>query len=169
MSPAENVTGKRIVAALIDIVILGVVFVIFAALFGDTETSKNGSDDGAGFQLNLTGLPFVLYLGVVLVYYIGTEAMRSATPGKLALGLRIASADDTPLSIGRVVVRNVLRIVDGLPFLYLVGIITIAASKRDQRIGDMAAQTIVVPARGATSGATDATGAPPADTDTTRF
>jgi uncharacterized RDD family membrane protein YckC len=46
--------------------------------------------------------------------------------------------------VRQAVVRNLLRVVDGLPFLYLVGIITIAASKRDQRVGDMAAGTIVV-------------------------
>ena len=69
-----------------------------------------------------------------------------ATPGKLVMSLRVASADDTPLTPGRVALRNILRVVDGLPVLYLVGLITVAASKRNQRVGDIAARSLVVAA-----------------------
>ncbi len=148
--------------------ILGLVFGIFVLLF-ETSTVKREYSTITTYRLILTGWPLALYVMIVAAYYIGTEAVLAATPGKAFLDLRVASLDVRPPSARQAVVRNLLRIVDGLPFLYLVGIITIAASKRDQRIGDMAAQTIVVPARGATSGATDATGAPPTDTDITRF
>ncbi len=149
MPTEENVTGKRIVAALIDIAILAGIFLVFSVVAGDTETGTRDTANGttSGIQFNLTGWPMALYLVVVAAYYIGSEAAVSATPGKLALGLRVASADGSTLSLGKVIVRNLLRIVDGLPFLYLVGIITIAASKRDQRVGDMAAGTIVVRAQ----------------------
>lgn len=39
---------------------------------------------------------------------------------------------------------NILRVVDWLPFRYLLGIIVVAASKPDQRLGDMAAGTVVI-------------------------
>ena len=45
---------------------------------------------------------------------------------------------------GAVLTRTVLRLVDGLPLVYVVGTITMLASKRDQRLGDMAAETLVV-------------------------
>ena len=154
MSPTENVTGKRVVAALVDIVTLSVVFVVFVLLFGDTEsstTTSSGTTTDHGFRFNLNGWPFVVYLIVALAYFIVTEAVWPATPGKLALGLRVTSVGGAPMTIGKAVVRNLLRIVDGLPVLYLVGIITIAASKLDQRVGDMVAGTVVVSAR--TSGA----------------
>jgi uncharacterized RDD family membrane protein YckC len=53
-------------------------------------------------------------------------------------------ADGSVFDWSGALIRNVLRLVDGLPFLYLVGIITIAASKKKQRLGDMAAGTLVV-------------------------
>jgi uncharacterized RDD family membrane protein YckC len=159
MAETENVTGKRIVAALIDFAILGVVFALFVFLFGDTETTSRAPDGTTthGFQFNLNGWPFVLYLVAVLVYYAAAELVFAATPGKLALGLRVVSADETPLTSSRIIVRNLLRLVDALPFLYIVGIIAIAASRRDQRVGDMAARTVVVSAdrTNAPSGAVD--------------
>jgi uncharacterized RDD family membrane protein YckC len=43
-----------------------------------------------------------------------------------------------------VLLRNVLRIVDGLPVLYIVGLVTVAVTQRNQRLGDLAAGTLVV-------------------------
>ena len=43
-------------------------------------------------------------------------------------------------------IRNLLRIIDGLPVFYLLGLIVMVSSKRKQRIGDMAAGTVVVKA-----------------------
>ena len=135
-----DVVGKRIVAALIDIVILGIVFIVMAIAFGSSEA------EGGNANVSLTGGSFVLFLLIDLAYYIGFEVVMMATPGKLAMSLRIASADETPLTPGRIALRNILRIVDGLPVLYLVGLVTVAASKRNQRIGDMAARSVVVAA-----------------------
>jgi uncharacterized RDD family membrane protein YckC len=138
---AEDVTGKRIVAAIIDIVVLAVVFFVFAALFGDSESSSG--DEGASFNVNLSGGPAIIYFIVVLAYYIVLEAMTGKTVGKMLMGLRVVAIDGvyTP---GKAVLRNVLRVVDGLPFLYLLGLIVMVSSKRKQRLGDMAAGTLVV-------------------------
>jgi uncharacterized RDD family membrane protein YckC len=144
-----NATGKRIAAALIDVAVLAIIFGVMAWLFGDHETVRT-TTTGPGVnrhnttaQLNLTGLASLVYLGIVVVYYFGFEAALKATPGKLALGLRVVSLNAEPLSLGRMALRNVLRIVDGLPFLYLVGLAVIAGSKHHQRVGDMAAATTV--------------------------
>jgi uncharacterized RDD family membrane protein YckC len=139
---AEDVTGKRIVAAIIDIVVLAVVFVVFAMLFGDTEPED---PDAEGFNLSLTGGPAIIYFLVVIAYYWILEAATGKTLGKMIMGLRVQAIDGayTPM---KAFIRNLLRIVDGLPFLYLLGLIVMATSKRKQRIGDMAAGTIVVKA-----------------------
>ena len=135
----ENLTGKRIVAGIIDVVILAVLFVIMSMLFGDADS------EGSSFSLNLDGGPALLYFLLVMAYYIGLEGTSGQTLGKKAMGLRVVALDGA-LTWGKVVVRNLLRIVDGLPFLYLVGVISIAVSKKHQRIGDMAAQTVVTTA-----------------------
>lgn len=131
--------GKRVVAAIIDIVILGVVWFIMAAMFGETE-----SDDG-GFTASLNGFPALLFFAITLAYYIGMEMYMGATIGKKVLGLRVA-ADAGELTLSAVVLRNVFRIIDGLPVFYLLGFIVAAVRPDNKRIGDIVAKTSVVSA-----------------------
>jgi uncharacterized RDD family membrane protein YckC len=138
-APRENVTGSRIVAAFIDIILLGVVFAVLAALFGDTNS------DDEGFSVNLSGAPGIVYFLIVLAYYLGLETMYGQTLGKKVMGIKVVAIDG-PLTLGKVAIRTVLRLVDGLPILYLLGLIVVAVSKQNQRIGDMAAGTLVVKA-----------------------
>jgi len=137
---AEDVTGKRILAAIIDIVVLAVVFVVFAMLFGDTEPVE---EDTEGFNLSLSGGPALIYFLVVIAYYWIMEAATGKTLGKMAMGLRVVTLDGTPYSAMKAFIRNLLRVIDALPFLYLLGLIIVVVSKRKQRLGDMAAGTVV--------------------------
>jgi uncharacterized RDD family membrane protein YckC len=125
--------GVRIVAGIIDLVIVGAVFYVIAAMSGQTTAE--------GF--NLTGVPFFISIVVGIGYYLVMEAMYGATLGKMALRLRVVRVDGGAISWGESAIRNILRIVDGL-FIYLVAVILIATSQKRQRLGDRAADTIVV-------------------------
>jgi uncharacterized RDD family membrane protein YckC len=138
-APRENVTGIRIVAAIIDIILLAVVFGVMAALFGDSSSDNNS------FSVNLSGGAAVIYFLIVVGYYLGLETMGGQTLGKKVMSIKVVAVDG-PLTFGKVAIRTILRIVDGLPFLYLLGLIVVAVSKQNQRIGDMAAGTLVVKA-----------------------
>lgn len=137
----EDVTGPRIAAALIDVVLLGIVFVVLSLLFGESEGDTG--DGGASFELGLTGLPALLFFALTMAYYIVLESQNGQTLGKRIMKLRVVAIDGQ-LSLGKVVIRTLLRIVDALPFLYLVGFVIMLISKRKQRLGDMAAGTLVV-------------------------
>jgi len=99
-----------------------------------------------------TVLPF-LFIGVfistcgfgiiMLFVYSFLEGKYCATPGKWLLGIRVVGTDLKPCGFGRAFLRNILRFVDGF-FNYLVGILIIAFTDNQQRIGDMAARTIVI-------------------------
>jgi len=69
---------------------------------------------------------------------------RGQTPGKRVMRLRVVDACGMALAPGQIVVRNLVRVVDELPLLYLVGGIAMMVSRRAQRLGDLAAGTIVV-------------------------
>lgn len=140
----RDVTVERIVAAVIDLIILFVVFAVMSAIFGDSSSSSG--DDGASFSLNLSGAPFILYLLIVLGYYFILELKTGQTVGKMLMKLRVVSVSGAPLTAQNIALRTVLRIVDYLPFFYLVGFIAMVASKQKQRIGDMATGTLVVKA-----------------------
>lgn len=77
-------------------------------------------------------------------YYVIPEGFVGWSFGKLLLGLKVVKANGEPYTWGAALLRNVLRIVDGLPVLYLVGLVSIAVTLKKQRIGDLAAGTLVV-------------------------
>jgi uncharacterized RDD family membrane protein YckC len=139
--------GRRIVAALIDIAVLAGLYLVLVALFGDFESGTRTGPDGeetTSFNANLEGAGFVLYVLLVLGYYIVLELILRATVGKLAMGLRVRSVDGGEAALSGIFFRNVLRIVDALPFLYIVGLVSVAVTQHRQRMGDLAGKTVVV-------------------------
>jgi len=84
---------------------------------------------------------FVLTIG----YSIYCEwAWRGQTIGKKLLGLRVVDAEGMRLQFDQVVTRNLIRLVDLLPLAYVVGGLSCWLSRKCQRLGDIAANTIVV-------------------------
>ena len=84
---------------------------------------------------------FVLSIG----YGIALEWFwRGQTFGKRLLRLRVVDAHGLRLQFHQVVIRNLLRAVDMLPMLYLVGGLAAVLTRRAQRLGDLAANTVVV-------------------------
>jgi uncharacterized RDD family membrane protein YckC len=89
----------------------------------------------------ITILYFVLSTGYAMCF---EWYWRGQTLGKRALGIRVIDAEGLGLQPHQVVVRNLLRFVDGLPVTYLVGGVASALNRRSQRLGDLAAHTVVV-------------------------
>lgn len=69
--------------------------------------------------------------------------------GKLAMGLRVVRVDASPVGFLPSLVRNVVRLADYI--FFFVGLWMILVSSRHQRLGDLAAGTIVVRERRAAS------------------
>ena len=118
--------GMRFLALLIDGIIIFVVGVLLGFIFRNAP----------GFSGSLVGL-------LAIAYYIVMEATQGATLGKMALGLRVVKEDGSPISWSESVIRNLLRIIDGL-FAYLIGAILIWTSPLKQRLGDRVAHTVVI-------------------------
>ncbi len=86
----------------------------------------------------------VAYFAVSIGYGIVTEWFwRGQTIGKRLLKLRVLDEQGLRLTFSQIVVRNLLRFVDALPVFYLVGGAAVLASRRAQRLGDYAANTVV--------------------------
>lgn len=138
--------GRRFLAILIDGIILYVINYFITKAFGGTATSSMSGGMSTGF--NLQGPAALIVMLVDLAYYIGMEGMMGATVGKLVCGIRVAMADGSKISMGAAVIRNLLRIVDAIPYLipYLLGAILVWTSPTKQRLGDRVAKTIVVKA-----------------------
>jgi uncharacterized RDD family membrane protein YckC len=93
------------------------------------------------------GVPF-LYIGCFLIqwgYFLWFEWRWSgATPGKRLLGIRVMQAAGMRCPFERLALRNFLRVVDFLPFLYGLGGAVMLLSRHGARLGDMAAGTVCV-------------------------
>ncbi|XID91566.1 RDD family protein [Paenibacillaceae bacterium WGS1546] len=126
--------GMRAIAQLIDMLILGAFN--FAVIISIVLA---GSSDYA--------MAVLLIIGAVCTigYYIGCEYwMGGQTIGKRAVHIRVVRTDGRNAGLLAVVIRNLFRLIDMLPFGYFLGLIVVASSSRDRRIGDMVAGTIVV-------------------------
>jgi uncharacterized RDD family membrane protein YckC len=134
-----EVIGRRVAAALIDGIVVFVLLVLVGIVTGDAEAS------GDYFSVQLEGIEALVWALLALGYYIATEAQWGRTAGKRVLGIRVVRLDGSTAGAGPVVTRNVLRIIDILPILYLVGfIVMVTIGRGRQRIGDFAARTAVV-------------------------
>jgi uncharacterized RDD family membrane protein YckC len=91
------------------------------------------------------GLSLVASFVIAVGYGMAAEwYWRGQTVGKRLLRLRVMDARGLKLRFSQVAIRNLLRFVDSLPALYAVGGIACLFSRRVQRLGDMAADTVVV-------------------------
>lgn len=70
--------------------------------------------------------------------------MHGRTPGKRYAGIRITTLDGLRPGVGPLLIRNIFRLVDSLPVFYLLGILVAIFTKRQVRIGDLAAGTLLI-------------------------
>lgn len=137
--------GSRFLAAVIDtfIVAVGIVVLAFIAwvirgmITGDAALSTFA----AVVVISASMLAYIGYF----VYFEITSGGQS--PGKRLTGLRVISVDGAAVSPEQSAVRNILRLVDLLPVSYAIGLVSILVTARNQRLGDLAAATMVVKER----------------------
>jgi len=134
--------GSRIAAFLIDSILTGIVggIFIFLPLFFLVGFSSDGGAAGAGI---LVLFQFLLPVAI-LAYFILMEGLYGYTVGKKLMSIRVVGDNGSDIGIGAAAIRNFLRIVDSLPFAYILGIALIAINDDEQRLGDMAGSTYVV-------------------------
>ncbi len=139
---------RRAFAQIIDFFILGAPLLAgFLLIFPGFDLEKMLiSGPGhilAGFGLILSQL---LWVVVCLFIFSLLEGKWGVTPGKWFLGIRVLGTDLRPCGFGRAFVRNLLKFIDGF-FNFMVGILLVALTENWQRVGDMAARTVVIDVR----------------------
>ncbi len=133
---------RRLPAFLVDVLIRAVVLAIALAVCVAAAGIALG---GIGI-----GLFLVIWFGLSWFYGGVFETMwNGQTPGKRLFGLRVLNVDGQPINALQAVLRNVLREADAMPLfgfvpMYTLGLASMAVNNRFQRLGDLAAGTIVV-------------------------
>ncbi|MBN2064498.1 MAG: RDD family protein [Sedimentisphaerales bacterium] len=98
-------------------------------------------------DVNFLLLFYVLIYAVMIVYFSLFEWLLSATPGKMLFGLKVVDSRTLAvnrISFWRILLRNVYRIFELVPYIFPLTLILIIISPRKQRSGDMVANTSVV-------------------------
>ena len=124
----------RCYAFLIDLLIRGVV--LLGLMLASIPFGMFGM--GGGFAL-------IFFFIIEWIYPVLFEVLaRGQTPGKKMLGIAVVNDDLSPVTLGPSLVRNLLRTVDFLPFMYVAGLVAMLCNRRFQRLGDLSAGTLVV-------------------------
>ena len=135
--------GSRFLAALIDTLIIGfllmatnaILILVFVGGFNDLSSASS-------IVIALISLiSFAFFWG----YYIFFEmTWNGSSPGKRQVGIRVIRADGTPITLAESVIRNLVRLIDFLPGAYGLGLVTMFIDGKARRLGDLAANTLVV-------------------------
>ncbi len=138
--------GNRFLACALDHTLqILVIFliVIVGALSGRFEIFGSGFVEAPKWvQAALVVFVFLLWFGYFALF---EWRWNGQTPGKRLLRLRVIREDGRPVTFFEAMVRNLLRLFDMMPgFFYSVGLVSVFATGRDQRVGDLFAGTVVV-------------------------
>lgn len=125
--------GSRLIGAFVDALIQT------AILIAGFVAGSLSPVLGEGFGLVVAGIAF--FTLVVYAYHGVFEGLWDGrTPGKSVAGIRVVSGRGQPATWGQIVIRSIFRLIDMSP----VGVISIIVTRRSQRLGDLAAGTIVI-------------------------
>jgi uncharacterized RDD family membrane protein YckC len=140
--------GSRFIAILIDYLIWGVVFLVLGIMAAIIVPALHVF---GGVSANWAIGVFVLILFLLQWgYFTLFETFDfGRTPGKRVAKIRVIHQSGRGVNFVESLARNLVRFVDYLPGFYAVGVVSIFISKRNQRLGDMVAGTLVVRDRGA--------------------
>jgi uncharacterized RDD family membrane protein YckC len=130
--------GTRGIAQILDLLI--VTGLLVAVFFFGAAAAAGTRSDVVGTLIDLFGA-FIVIFGY---FWISEAIFSGQTLGKRALRLRVVGDRGEPLTWLQAGIRNVIRIVDFLPYGYGVGVVVLFANGRGKRLGDLAAGTIVV-------------------------
>lgn len=124
--------GSRFTAAMLDLILKAIVLLLVFLVADGTGAA------GLAFVSIAT---FAVYVGYDIVFEVFAYGQ---TPGKRATHLRVLRADGRTIDPLSSAIRNSVRLVDGLALAYVPGMVSILVTRRNQRLGDLAARTIVV-------------------------
>lgn len=125
----DDVVLARIAAFAIDFVLINV---------------GGGLAWGVAIQISQL-LAALLYVAVGLAYFVYLEGTYGQTIGKMVMDVVVVTEEGDPVDYVQAAIREFVRLVDTIPYpFHGVGMISIYATDREQRLGDIAADTVVV-------------------------
>ncbi len=135
--------GNRLFALVVDYLIWGAaligVLILWAIVSIQLQTSFSNVQN---LELWLTAISFLIVFAVYTGYFVVFETVwQGQTPGKRFVKIRVIRDDAQPVGLSQALLRSLLRPIDDS---FFIGMFLIILSKREKRLGDWVAGTIVV-------------------------
>jgi uncharacterized RDD family membrane protein YckC len=135
--------GSRFIALLIDTLIWGAGLIVLALVLWAFQPALQAFSN-LSYQWTVAIFTLSLFL-LNWGYFTLFEAFwHGRTPGKRVARIRVIQQSGRAIGIFESMARNFIRYVDQIPFFYAVGVIAVFATRQHQRLGDLAAGTLVV-------------------------
>ncbi len=138
-----NLLARRFIALILDSVILVIIFLSLMMFLGVIGILTGMCPILVIVFAGIVSLIFTVFIAFIYFILLEGPAGGGQTIGKRVVGIKVIGEEGRVPDYGKSFMRNILRIVDVLPVLYLVGAILILLTEKDQRLGDMAAKTMV--------------------------
>ena len=137
--------GSRFVALLLDHILqFGALLVLLLVFIAVMAAEGEHAEDKLSGKWFIASFIFIVF-AIIWGYFALFEAFwQGQTPGKRVMKLRVIKDTGRQITLFESLARNLLRFVDYMPSLYLAGVITMLCNKRNKRLGDLAAGTLVV-------------------------
>jgi uncharacterized RDD family membrane protein YckC len=139
--------GSRFLAVLIDTLIQIAVLIVLGLIFVGLgfSLSATGFGQSSTAAVWISAIPIFVYFLLMYGYFMLFESIwNGQTPGKRLTHLRVIKDSGQPITAIDAVARNLLRLVDQLPFAYGIGVLCAWISPQSKRLGDYVAGTVVV-------------------------
>lgn len=134
---------KRFIALVFDFIMLSLFFFPVTRIVKGVWIMSTGEHLWT-FGWFITDPLCIAFLVVIVLYFIILEGLVGATIGKRLAGIRVVGLDGRHPGLIPATIRNLLRLVDTLPVLNILGIILIVTSHERARFGDRVADTRVI-------------------------
>jgi uncharacterized RDD family membrane protein YckC len=137
--------GSRFLALAFDTVLQGAAIVVLVGIGLVVRRIAPLSVAAGGLGTWAIAALFAAGFLVYSAYFAIFEAVWTGqTPGKRLVGLRVIDVSGRPISVYAAIIRNAVRIIDQVPGIYALAILSVLVTRRQQRLGDLAAGTVVV-------------------------
>lgn len=135
--------GSRFLAGLVDGLILVGIWIILFLLVGLGLAASPLAEMDVWVVAFVIIVFFVVFWGYHVFFEYTTNGQ---SPGKKAVKIRVVKEGGTPITLSDIAIRNLLRLVDGfpVPVICVIGGVSMFVTKKCQRLGDLAAGTVVV-------------------------
>ncbi|HYJ64221.1 MAG TPA: RDD family protein [Parafilimonas sp.] len=135
---------KRLFAWVIDFAIIYAYSIIFRYVMAQFSAGHKLSDNNMPFLYNLSAVYLLLYVPILIYHLFFETVMNGQSIGKKIIGIKVIGENGGRPAIHQYLIRWLLRPVDFAFTLCLGGLLSVILSKKNQRLGDMAAGTLII-------------------------